>query len=352
MKVGKPINGINFFKKIKYYTIFIKIYVYFVKKIFTFLKIPMLDISIKTLFVLYLLIDIFIVLFFSAYTLFYKHKYQKLNLYIISRSFQVFTWVGFLLKDFLGNYWGNYLPNFFLVLSIGIETYILSTIYTNLSIYLKRILIGFVFLNIIALFFISASESFLRIFYMSIVLSLFFSILGLKIIFYKKSTNMEKVAGFIAIIITILFLLRAVYAYFFRENLTLFSDNFIQVVTYIAFYLFIYSLPIVYLLLLKERNEKIIVEKTKKIEEDNKILEGVNNTKDKLFSIIGHDLRNPLGAILGFSHLIEESCENKDLERIVEYNKIIWGIYYKPLHICKLFNLFFYQTCIQYRFVF
>jgi hypothetical protein len=33
-------------------------------------------------------------------------------------------------------------------------------------------------------------------------------------------------------------------------------------------------------------------------------------------------------------------------------NKIKWGIYYKPLHICKLFNLFFYQTCIQYRFVF
>jgi len=30
----------------------------------------------------------------------------------------------------------------------------------------------------------------------------------------------------------------------------------------------------------------------------------------------------------------------------------LWGIYYKPLHICKLFNLFFYQTCIQYRFVF
>lgn len=49
----------------------------------------------------------------------------------------------------------------------------------------------------------------------------------------------------------------------------------------------------------------------------------LNATKDKLFSIIGHDLKGPLNNITGFSELIEEGFETLPKESIREYNQLI-----------------------------
>jgi len=55
----------------------------------------------------------------------------------------------------------------------------------------------------------------------------------------------------------------------------------------------------------------------------NKKLLKSNNTKDKLFSIISHDLRSPFHSIIGFNEIIAESLKRKEYDDIETYNKIV-----------------------------
>ena len=65
----------------------------------------------------------------------------------------------------------------------------------------------------------------------------------------------------------------------------------------------------------------------KNIERDLKIsrerLKELNATKDRLFSVIGHDLRSPLSSIAGFSTLLVDQLNSDDFEGMKEYAAII-----------------------------
>lgn len=52
-------------------------------------------------------------------------------------------------------------------------------------------------------------------------------------------------------------------------------------------------------------------------------LKELNAAKDKFFSIIAHDLKNPFNAIIGFSNILIEQINKKDYEGIAEYAGII-----------------------------
>lgn len=61
--------------------------------------------------------------------------------------------------------------------------------------------------------------------------------------------------------------------------------------------------------------ERIIDERTKELIEKNKELEIANQTKNKFFSIISHDLRSPFSGILGLLELLTEPGNDIDQEK-------------------------------------
>jgi signal transduction histidine kinase len=60
------------------------------------------------------------------------------------------------------------------------------------------------------------------------------------------------------------------------------------------------------------------------ISEEN--LRKANNSKDKLFSIISHDLKNPFNALIGFSGLIKKNIKDKNFNNIDKYIGVIHDI--------------------------
>lgn len=76
---------------------------------------------------------------------------------------------------------------------------------------------------------------------------------------------------------------------------------------------------------LQKKNSDIALQK-QQISDQNEILEGLNTTKDKLLSIIGHDLRSPMASILGTLEVIRMGVLTTDQQEEVFkglHNKVI-----------------------------
>lgn len=83
---------------------------------------------------------------------------------------------------------------------------------------------------------------------------------------------------------------------------------------------------------LSERRESELI-----IKKQNEELRQLNAAKDKFFSIIAHDLKNPFSAIIGLSEILLERIEQKDIESIDRYAGFIHQSSQKALNL--LMNL-------------
>jgi len=73
---------------------------------------------------------------------------------------------------------------------------------------------------------------------------------------------------------------------------------------------------------LKQQSDEL-VRKKEDLENANAELSKLNATKDKLFSIIAHDLKSPFNALLGFSDLLYTNAKNSSKEEIQHYSKLL-----------------------------
>ena len=74
----------------------------------------------------------------------------------------------------------------------------------------------------------------------------------------------------------------------------------------------------------KHKLSMLVNIKTKEINKKNEELHESNRTKDRLFSIIAHDLRNPLNSLLGFSSLLEAQGDHFSDKEKKEFVSIIY----------------------------
>ena len=68
-----------------------------------------------------------------------------------------------------------------------------------------------------------------------------------------------------------------------------------------------------------EEQKTLILEKNEALINLNKELADINTTKDRFFSIIAHDLRNPFNSIIGISDILLHNFHNYDPEKIKKY---------------------------------
>lgn len=75
----------------------------------------------------------------------------------------------------------------------------------------------------------------------------------------------------------------------------------------------------------KFRQELVIKKQSEDLQKQNIELKKAISTRDRLFSIIGHDLRNPLSAIVGLNEIVLQSIEEKDFEKGLRLSDAIKG---------------------------
>lgn len=96
---------------------------------------------------------------------------------------------------------------------------------------------------------------------------------------------------------------------------------------YLSFIIFVGTLALLaicILLFFLFRNYQTIRDKNRELEAARASLEESNLAKDKFFSVIAHDLRNPFHGLVGLSQVLVEDYEVMDKEKIKRFHNLVY----------------------------
>lgn len=257
--------------------------------------------DVRTLFHLFAISNVFMGLLLLVFN--YKNKNQKEITYIYSsgKFIVAIFWFAFAYREQWSIYVTYLLANTLALLGSSLEFYCFYHVdkKANYKTLLGQVLI--ILLVSSTLFFFIDSTPAVKVIHMSVIFIAIYMAGGLLLILNHRSFNTIKLIAFMSFFMCFTFS-----AKFFipPNNSGLLSPNFIIVINYIISYLLGFCWTILYLSILNQISQKEILLKNQAIENDNLKLKELNATKDKLFSIIAHDLRNPINAIMQLGEML------------------------------------------------
>ncbi|MFO7999635.1 MAG: two-component regulator propeller domain-containing protein [Marinilabilia sp.] len=84
-----------------------------------------------------------------------------------------------------------------------------------------------------------------------------------------------------------------------------------------------------------EEQKETIEEQALELKKSNKELQNLNSTKNRLFSIIAHDVRSPFNTIIGFSSLLKEMADDDNNSRVKKYAQYIYESSHQVLSLLE-----------------
>jgi signal transduction histidine kinase len=263
--------------------------------------------------------NLFIIALF-IYQYFYQHKQWYLLLVALGITSQTLAILMYANRDLFPALLSLRINNFLLISCFAFTSFGLISFDGKVR---KKLLWLFaVFACLFYFAILIVEENFTMLSVIRIASCSFFYGIGAYYLFVNKNKyKFSILLSGVLLLYSIFQLIRAIHVYQMGDSYVFLQNSTFNNWFLIISVLVISAISIGFIMLLKEVDQKTILRKNKIIEKDKLELEALNQTQNKLFSIIAHDLRSPFNNILCLSELLSEkvaATENSESEEFVD----------------------------------
>lgn len=256
------------------------------------------------------------------YQYFYHHKQWYLLLVALGITFQTIAIILFANRDFLPPLLSLRVNNFLLISCFALTAFGLLSYDGTIRKKLLKLFIVSVFIFYSATLLVEENYTILSVIRITSC-SFFFGVGASYLYTNKNKYKFSILLSAVLLLYSVIQLVRAVHIYQMGQSYVFLQNSTFNNWFLIVSVLVISAISIGFIMLLKEMDQKTILGKNVIIEKDKRKLHALNQTQNKLFSIIAHDLRSPFINILGLSDLLLDNVKDSDNPESEKYTELI-----------------------------